>query len=230
MLLEFDGVEAYYGYAKILHGMTFNVDRAEKVALLGRNGVGKTTVVNTICGIADRRGGQLTLNGRPLTAPKTYDPVRNGISIVPQGRRIVPTLTVDENLLVGRAMGRAGHWNISRVYDLFPILAEKKHKPGTSLSGGQQQMLAIGRALVSNPDLLILDEPSEGLAPVVVDELAVLFNRLAAEGTGILLIEQHIGLVRKVATRCYIMSKGSVAESGLLSRWSKSELQKHIVV
>jgi len=229
-LLRFEDVDSYYGYAKILHGVSFAIERGERVALLGRNGVGKTTVVNTLSGVARARAGRIYVRDRLVAAPKPYYAARSGIAIVPQGRRIIPTLTVEENLLVGQAGSRGGEWNTSRVYELFPILREKRNNIGTSLSGGQQQMLAIGRALMANPDLLILDEPSEGLAPVIIDELASLFTSLAQRGTGIFLIEQNIGLIRRVATRCYILSKGQVVEGGPLDRWSKQELQKHIIV
>jgi branched-chain amino acid transport system ATP-binding protein len=139
-------------------------------------------------------------------------------------------LTVEENLLLGAATRRPGPWTLAKVQELFPILAERRHNPGLALSGGQQQMLAIGRALMANPDLLILDEPSEGLAPVVVDELAALLVRLGKDGLGILLIEQNISLIHRVAERFHVLSKGAVAESGSLLNVSRDELQRHIAI
>jgi branched-chain amino acid transport system ATP-binding protein len=147
-----------------------------------------------------------------------------------QGRGILPNLTVEENLLLGTAMGRGGPWSLKRVYELFPILAERSQNPGMALSGGQQQMLAIGRALVANPELLILDEPSEGLAPVIVDELAALLVRLGGEGIGILLIEQNVSLIHRVVERFYVLSKGAVAAQGALRNVTKEELQRHIAI
>jgi branched-chain amino acid transport system ATP-binding protein len=147
-----------------------------------------------------------------------------------QGRGIIASLTVEENLLLGQAARRDGPWSLARVYELFPILNERRNNPGLALSGGQQQMLAIGRALISNPELLILDEPSEGLAPVIVDELAALFNRLGREGVGILLIEQNVSLIHRVVERFYVLSKGAVAEEGSLQNVTKEELQRHIAI
>jgi ABC-type branched-subunit amino acid transport system ATPase component len=159
-----------------------------------------------------------------------YTAAQNGIAIVLQGRGIVPHLTVEENLLLGTATKRAGPWSLSRVHETFPILRERRNNPGLALSGGQQQMLAIGRALIANPDLLILDEPSEGLAPVIVDELAALLIRLAGDGIGILLIEQNVSLIHRVAERYYVLSKGAVAESGSLRDVGREELQRHIAI
>jgi branched-chain amino acid transport system ATP-binding protein len=150
--------------------------------------------------------------------------------VVPQGRRIVPGLTVLENLELGAAVDRKGPWSLETVFELFPILRERRHQLGTSMSGGQQQMLAIGRALMSNPELLVLDEPSEGLAPVIVDELGNLCLKLGKQGTSILLIEQNFGLVHKVAERYYVLSKGMVIEKGSMAGLSIESLKKHVAV
>ena len=171
-LLELDNVNAFYGSAHILHDLSLNVRAGEQVALIGRNGVGKTTVVNTILGLAQMKGGHIRMGGKEITQPRPYVAAQHGMAVVPQGRRIVANLTVEENLLLGAATGRKGPWNVSEIYKLFPILQERAHTPGTALSGGQQQMLAVGRALMANPDLILLDEPTEGLAPVIVDQLA----------------------------------------------------------
>ncbi|MGE0715918.1 MAG: ABC transporter ATP-binding protein [Alphaproteobacteria bacterium] len=229
-LLAFRDVDSFYGRAQVLHGVSFDIGAEERVAILGRNGVGKTTIVNSFLGVATIRAGEVDLVGNRTQHFHHFTAARAGIAVVPQGRRIVPTLTVRENLLLGAAVGRPGAWNMGRVFDLFPILRERAEGPGTALSGGQQQMLAIGRALMANPRLLVLDEPSEGLAPVIVDELAEIFRRLAAEGTGILLIEQNFGLVRRVADRYYVLSKGTIVEAGELAGLSVESLKKHVAV
>ncbi|HWK94800.1 MAG TPA: ABC transporter ATP-binding protein [Pseudolabrys sp.] len=229
-LLAFNDVHALYGRARILNGVTFDVDAGERVALVGRNGVGKTTVVNTLCGVTRIGQGQVEIRGRTIKDLRGYTAAQNGIAIVMQGRGILPNLTVEENLLLGTATGRKGPWSLEKVQDLFPILRERRANPGLALSGGQQQMLAIGRALMANPDLLILDEPSEGLAPVIVDELAALLVKLGEDGIGILLIEQNISLIHRVAQRFYVLSKGAVAESGSLQNVTRDELERHIAI
>ncbi len=229
-LLAFHDVHAYYGNAKILNGISFSVEAGERVALVGRNGVGKTTVVNTLCGVTRIGSGHIELRGQTLPDLRGYTAAQNGVGIVLQGRGILPNLTVEENLLLGAATGRQGRWSLSAVYELFPILRERNANPGLALSGGQQQMLAIGRALMSNPNLLVLDEPSEGLAPVIVDDLSSLFLQLASEGIGILLIEQNISLIWRVVERFYVVSKGSIAATGTVADVSREELQRHIAI
>lgn len=229
-LLELADVHSAYGSARVLHGVSLRVEQGERVALIGRNGVGKTTVVNTCIGAARLTSGRLSFIGSPQSSIRAYGAARSGIAIVPQGRRIVPGLTVRENLLLGSAPDRKGPWNIESVFAMYPILRERAQGLGTAMSGGQQQMLAIGRALMANPDLLILDEPSEGLAPVIVDELGDSLVRLASQGTAIMLIEQNFGLIRTVGGRYYVMSKGSVVEEGRLSELTTEELKKHVSV
>jgi branched-chain amino acid transport system ATP-binding protein len=229
-LLAFNDVHALYGRARILNGVTFAVDAGERVALVGRNGVGKTTVVNTLCGVTRIAQGEVDVRGRAVKDLRGYTAAQNGIAIVMQGRGILPNLTVEENLLLGTATGRKGPWSLDKVQELFPILRERRANPGLALSGGQQQMLAIGRALMANPDLLILDEPSEGLAPVIVDELAALLVKLGEDGIGILLIEQNISLIHRVAQRFYVLSKGAVAESGSLQNVTRDQLERHIAI
>lgn len=229
-LLQLDRVHAAYGEAQVLHDLSINVKAGERVAILGRNGVGKTTVVNACTGVARVRQGTVSFNGKPQTAIRHFTAARSGIAVVPQGRRIVPGLTVRENLLLGAAVGRKGPWNFETVCKLFPILLERSEGLGTAMSGGQQQMLAIGRALMANPALLILDEPSEGLAPVIIDGLAETLVKLASGETSILLIEQNFSLVHAVAERYYVMSKGAVVEEGQLAGLSKESLKKHVAV
>jgi branched-chain amino acid transport system ATP-binding protein len=229
-LLRLENVDAFYGAAHILHGLSLHVNAGERVALIGRNGVGKTTVVNTILGLASLRGGSIHLGAHALTRPRTYVPAQHGVVVVPQGRRIVANLTVEENLLLGAAVGRKGPWTVPEVYKLFPILQERAHTPGTALSGGQQQMLAVGRALMANPALILLDEPTEGLAPVIVDQLGVIFKRVAAQGTALLLIEQNMTLVVRVAERYCAMAKGAVVAEGSVHEESVEELHRHVMV
>jgi ABC-type branched-subunit amino acid transport system ATPase component len=229
-LLKLENVNAFYGSAHILHNLSLTVEPGERVALIGRNGVGKTTVVNTILGLASLRGGEIRLGAHKLNRPRPYLAPAHGVAVVPQGRRIVANLTVEENLLLGAAVRRKGPWNLASVYALFPILKERAHTPGTALSGGQQQMLAIGRALMANPSLVLLDEPTEGLAPVIVDQLAEIFNKVAGQGTALLLIEQNMSLVMRVAKRYCAMAKGSVVAEGSVAAESLDELHEHVMV
>ncbi len=231
-LLKLVDVDSFYGAAHVLHGLSLHVNPGERVGLIGRNGVGKTTVVNTILGLAQMKSGQVRIAGKVLSRPRTYDAAQRGVAVVPQGRRIVANLTVEENLLLGAATGRKGHWTVPEIYKLFPILKERAHTPGTALSGGQQQMLAVGRALMANPSLILLDEPTEGLAPVIVDQLADIFNRVAQQGTALLLIEQNMSLVVRVARRYLAMAKGSIVAQGEVvnSRECLKDLEAHIVV
>jgi branched-chain amino acid transport system ATP-binding protein len=229
-LLAFQDVHSGYGDARVLHGVDITVSDNERIAIVGRNGVGKTTIVNTFLGVARLNGGEIRIGGSPVRTLRRFTAARSGIAVVPQGRRIIPNLTVEENLQLGAAVDRRGHWTLDKVYDLFPILRERAGNAGTALSGGQQQMLAIGRALMANPALLVLDEPSEGLAPVIVDELAVIFNRLADGGTGLLLIEQNLGLIARVARRYYALSKGTVVDQGDLEGLSIEGLKRHVAV
>jgi ABC-type branched-subunit amino acid transport system ATPase component len=229
-LLKFDNVEAGYGQARILHGINLEVSEGGAVAVLGRNGVGKTTLVNTLLGLARLTHGEITVRNRPFTGARPYLAARSGIAVVIQGRGILSNLTVHENLILGAATKRSGPWTTETVLKLFPMLKERSNVCGTTLSGGQQQMLAIGRALMANPDLLILDEPSEGLAPVIVDELADVLRGLAENGTSILLIEQNLGLVERVAEEYYVLSKGRVVDRGTMGETTREALNKHIAI
>ncbi len=229
-ILTFDSVEAGYGHARILNGVSFSIGRGDAVAVLGRNGVGKTTIVNTFIGVARVFDGCVRLQGREPRAIRNYSAARSGVATVLQGRCILPNLTVRENLLLGAAPRRPGPWSLRQVFDLFPILQERAQSRGNALSGGQQQMLAIGRALMANPDLLVLDEPSEGLAPVIIDNLAAVLRRLSFEGTAILLIEQNLSLVERVVRSYHVLSKGRVVEHGSLSNTTVADLQRHIAI
>lgn len=229
-LLAFDDVHAFYGHAHILHGVSFEVGSGESVAILGRNGVGKTTVINTLLGIARKGSGNVVFQGVAQASLRNYQAARLGIGVVLQGRYIFPNLTVRENLLLGAASARPGQWTLKTVFELFPILRERAASLGTMLSGGQQQMLAIGRALMANPNLLVLDEPSEGLAPVIVDELAEVLLRLRSEGTALLLVEQNLSLIERVSRRFAVLSKGRIVEQASLEGIDVLSLRHHITI
>jgi branched-chain amino acid transport system ATP-binding protein len=205
---------AGYGKSVVLRGIDLDVDEGESLAVVGKNGAGKSTLLNSFFGGTTIKGGTIEVGGQALEKLPGYRAPMQGVTISPQGRLILAHLTVQENLLLGAAAGRKGHWTLPRVYELFPILSERRNAMGTALSGGQQQMLAVGRALLGNPRVLLLDEPSEGLSPVMVDGLADTFNKIRAAGTGVLLVEQHLNLVRRVTQRFVVMAKGEIIDRG----------------
>ena len=207
-------LSAGYGKSVVLRGIDLDVDEGESVAVVGKNGAGKSTLLNSFFGGTTIRGGTIEVGGAKLERLPAYRAPEQGVTISPQGRLILPHLTVQENLLLGGASRRKGHWTLQGIYALFPVLLERKDKMGTALSGGQQQMLAVGRALLGNPRVLLLDEPSEGLSPLLVDELATTFNKIRAAGTGILLVEQHLNLVRRITQRFVVMAKGEIIDRG----------------
>jgi branched-chain amino acid transport system ATP-binding protein len=213
-LLEILGIESYYGDSHILHGVTLSVQPSEIIALLGRNGVGKTTTIQTILGLPAPRSGEIRFKGELISDLPTYEIARRGIGWVPQGHRIFPTLSVDENLQLAAAKARPGPWSPKDTYDLFPRLQTRRSARGDTLSGGEQQMLAIARALVQNPDLLLMDEPSEGLSPRLVEEVGEIIKRLHEQGVAILLVEQNLNFALSIAQRLLIMNKGSILFSG----------------
>ena len=209
-LLRVEGLDAFYGSARALQGVSFEMGH-EPVAIIGRNGMGKTTLCAAIMGFSPPRArGSVTFEGQELLGRPSYKIARAGLGYVPQGRRLFPSLTVDEHLKIASRNGGGG-WSVSRVYDLFPRLAERKRNGGAQLSGGEQQMLAIGRALLGNPKLLIIDEPSEGLAPTIVDSMIDTLRKLGEEGIAILLIEQNLGVATSIAERQLIMVGGEIA-------------------
>src|SRR6266849_2551639 len=207
-VLSVEGIHTYYGESHILQGVSLDVHAGELVALLGRNGAGKTTTISSIIGFNRPRAGKVVLNGRDVTGQPPYAIATAGVGLVPQGRRIFAPLTVKENLVFAET--RKGRWTLARVYELFPRLEERQHNRGNSLSGGEQQMLAIGRALLMNPGLLLMDEPSEGLAPLVVREIGRIIGELKESGIAILLAEQNLAMALSVADRCYVLNKGQV--------------------
>jgi branched-chain amino acid transport system ATP-binding protein len=229
-VLTFDAVRAYYGTALIVDGLSFEVNEGECFSLLGPNGVGKTTSLNAMYGIARLRGGSILVDGKRLSARRAYEASRFGAALVPQGRWIVSTLTVEENLLIGQASRRPGPWNLDAVFRLFPDLKDRRKSGGTNLSGGQQQMLAIGRALMANPRILILDEPSEGLAPVVIDQLSDTLAELRNQGTSMLLVEQRLDIVTRLADRFAVLAKGRVVSEGSIAHTTDEQLRELVAV
>jgi branched-chain amino acid transport system ATP-binding protein len=211
-LLEVEDLHAFYGPAHVLHGVSFSIGD-EPIAIVGRNGMGKTTLCAAIMGITPpRASGSVRVRGSELRGKPSYKVARSGIGYVPQGRRLFPSLSVDEHLHMVEGRRNGGQrWDADRVYELFPRLAERKRNGGAQLSGGEQQMLAIGRALLTNPDLLIMDEPSEGLAPTVIELLIETFRKLEQEGLRILLIEQNLAVATSLAERQLVMIAGEIA-------------------
>lgn len=208
-LLQVSGLSAGYGAATVLHEVSFEMG-VEAVAIVGRNGMGKTTLCNTIMGLVPTRGGSVNLGGENLTGNKIHNIASQGIGYVPQGRRLFPSLTAHEHLAMLAKDTRGQRWTPEAVYELFPRLVERKGVSGTSLSGGEQQMLAIGRALLLNAPLIIMDEPSEGLAPTIVDNLIEVSRVLVEEGHAVLLVEQNLHVATEIADRQLIMVSGRV--------------------
>ena len=222
--LSIRGLTAGYGKSVVLRGIDLEVDEGESVAVVGKNGAGKSTLLNSFFGGTTLKSGSITLGGVAIEKLPAYAAPKHGVSISPQGRLILPHLTVQENLLLGAASGRKGMWTLQKVFELFPILLERRHKMGTALSGGQQQMLAVARALLGNPKVILLDEPSEGLSPILVDELVTTFNKIRGTGTGVLVVEQHLNLVRRTTQRFVVMAKGEIIDRG---RTEDIDSEKH---
>lgn len=210
-MLELDDIHTYYGESYILQGISLKVREGSVVALLGRNGMGKTTTIRSIIGFTPPRRGAIRFRGKDITNLPPYQIAKLGLGLVPQGRRIFPSLSVRENLVMSaRTRGKSDPWTLEKIYYLFPILKERANVKGTSLSGGEQQMLTIGRALLTNPDLLLMDEPSEGLAPMIVRDVGWIIGRLKRSGLAILLVEQNFSLALSVADYVYVINKGEI--------------------
>jgi branched-chain amino acid transport system ATP-binding protein len=208
-MLQLDDLHTYYGQSHVLYGVSLKVKEGSAVALLGRNGMGKTTTIHSIMGMTPPSQGRIIFKGEDITRLQPYQIPQTGLALVPQGRRIFPYLTVKENLTMAARRGRKSEgWTIDRIYSLFPILKERSEYKGNQLSGGEQQMLCIGRALMTNPDMLLMDEPSEGLAPLIVREVANVISALHKSGLSILLVEQNLKMALAVADYIYILSKG----------------------
>lgn len=218
-MLRVSGIEAAYGSSQVLFDVSIKIGEGEVVTLLGRNGMGKTTTVRAIMGLLPARSGQIEFMGEPLTGLAPEQVARRGIGLVPEGRQVFPTLTVHENLVAtsGNRLGMARPWTLERVNELFPRLGTRRNQMANTLSGGEAQMLAIGRALMTNPRLLILDEATEGLAPVIRAEIWSVIAHLRAEGQAILVIDKNLNILKKLANRHYIIERGRSVWSGGLA-------------
>jgi len=214
LLLELDRIHTYYGESHILQGVSLAVEPGRVVGLLGRNGVGKTTTLQSILGLPAPRSGDIWLRGESITGWPTYAVVRAGVGWVPQGHRIFPRLTTAENLALAAVHARPGPWTMARIFELFPRLEERRKARGSTLSGGEQQMLAIARALIQNPQLILMDEPSEGLSPRLVAEVGSIIRRLNAEGCAIFLVEQNLSFALRVTDSILVMNKGRIVFAG----------------
>ncbi len=207
-----EGLHTYYGKSHILHGVDLEVAEGRITALLGRNGAGKSTTLRTLMGLTPAREGRVTIFGADATRWPTYRIAASGVGYVPEGRRIFANLSVEENLKV--PLERSGPWTIERIYELFPRLAERRNNRGRQLSGGEQEMLSIGRALLLNPRLLVLDEPSQGLAPLIVKEVFRVVSQMRAEGISVLLVEQNARMTLEIADDAYVLDDGAIVFSG----------------
>jgi branched-chain amino acid transport system ATP-binding protein len=216
LLIEARELHAYYGASHILHGVDFAVARGETVGLMGRNGMGKTTLLKSVLGLVAPRGGEVRVRGRAMTGAAPHVIARQGIAYVPEGRGIFPNLTTRENLVMAARAGVDGRrdWTLERVLDTFPALARRMDHGGGQLSGGEQQMLTIGRALMTNPDLLILDEATEGLAPLVAREIWAIIRRIREAGIATVIVDKNFGRVSAIADRAVVLVKGSVVYTG----------------
>ncbi len=210
-MLEVRDIHSYYGKSHVLEGVSITVGAGELVTLLGRNGAGKTTTLRSIVGVVRPKAGTVRFNGQDMAGKEIYQIARAGIALVPEHRGIFGVLTVEENL---RVAVREGWWTISDIYDLFPRLYERRRNGGNALSGGEQQMLSMARALLSNPKLLLLDEPTEGLAPVIVDEIVKTLIDIRRTGMSVLLVEQNLAVCEKLADRHYVLEQGRIVYSG----------------
>jgi branched-chain amino acid transport system ATP-binding protein len=223
-LLTIDSLEASYGDARALHGISFALKQGETLALIGANGAGKSTLLKCICGLIQSKTGSIIYKGEMISRLPAYEIVKRGIALVPEGRRLFPSLSVEENLMLGGQIERAGPWKLESLFSLFPILKEKRNVPSTSLSGGQQQMVAIGRALMSNPDLILFDELSLGLAPIVIKDIYDRLADITASGLTVILVEQDVTRALTSATRFVCLQEGRVSLAGAPSEHSRDAI------
>ncbi len=233
-ILNIDQINTFYGQSHVLQGVALSIQKGEVVCLLGRNGVGKTTTLRSVIGLTPPRSGRILFKGIDVARKYPYQIAQMGMGYVPDDRRIFPDLTLFENLELARRLSSKGksRWTFEKIYDLFPVFIELKQRRGTQLSGGEQKMLAIGRALMKNPDLLLLDEPSEGLAPLIVQNLAEVTDRIRSEGVTILLADQNLKFCRRTSDRGYILEKGMIQYQGIMEEiWQNEEIvRKYLVV
>jgi branched-chain amino acid transport system ATP-binding protein len=233
-ILNIDQINTFYGQSHVLQGVSLSIQKGEVVCLLGRNGVGKTTTLRSIIGLTPPRSGKILFKGVDVAGKPPYQIAQMGIGYVPDDRRIFADLTLFENLELARRLSSRGktQWTFEKIYDLFPVFVDLKERKGNQLSGGEQKMLATGRALMKNPDLLLLDEPSEGLAPLVIQNLVEVTGRIRSEGVTILLADQNLKFCRKTSDRGYILEKGMIQYQGAMKEiWQNEEIvRKYLVV
>jgi len=231
-LLSLDGVDAGYGTTTILSGIDLTVDRGEIVGVVGRNGVGKTTLLKTVVGLLQPTSGTITYDGTDVTTQSGMDRARSGIGYIPQGREIFPDLTVRENLIMGEQISEDSDTLLyEEVYDYFPILEERSDQEGGTLSGGQQQMLAIARALVADPDLLLLDEPSEGIQPSITQQIAADIQSINDElDTTVLFVEQNLGVIQEMSDRCYAINRGRIVDELDRAELGEDDLAQYLAI
>lgn len=210
-LLDVRAIDTFYGDFQALFGISLNVRAGQVVTVIGANGAGKSTLLKSIAGLMRPRRGEIVFNGAPVAGIPAFDALGRGIALVPEGRRLFPSLTVEENLLIGGQLRRPGPWTLARIYELFPVLAERRNLPAPALSGGQQQMAAIARALMANPQLLLCDEISLGLAPIVVRDIYARLPQIVAEGLSLIIVEQDIVQALRAASHVYCLQEGRVA-------------------
>lgn len=225
-LVETAGLTAHYGDAQALFGIDFRLETGELVAIIGANGAGKSTFLKALTGLVKVPQDSVRFDGAPIGGLPPGQIVRRGLAMVPEGRRLFPSLSVEENLLMGATAGRAGPWNLARLYAMFPILEQKRRQPGTSLSGGQQQMVALGRALMSNPTVLLCDELSLGLAPIVIREIYDAMPRITAEGMSVVVVEQDVTVAQRVSQRVYCFQEGRVSLEGASDALTREQISR----
>jgi branched-chain amino acid transport system ATP-binding protein len=225
-LLGTHGLTARYGDAQALFGIDFRLEPGEVVAIIGANGAGKSTLMKALTGLVRAAREQVTFEDEPIGGLPSAEIVRRGIALVPEGRRLFPSLSVEENLRIGATAKRAGPWHLERVYRLFPILRDKRAQPSTALSGGQQQMVALGRALMGNPKVLLCDELSLGLAPIVIHEIYAAVPALCAEGMTLVVVEQDVVLAQRVSRRVYCFQEGRVALEGMSAALTREQISQ----
>ena len=225
-LLETTGLQAFYGDAQALFGIDFALQAGEITAVIGANGAGKSTFLKSITGLVKVPGEAIRHQGQPIGGLPPAEIVKRGIAMVPEGRRLFPSLSVEENLQMGALSRRPGPWNLQRLFKMFPILEQKRRQPSTSLSGGQQQMVALGRALMSNPELLLCDELSLGLAPIVIREIYAAMPTITSEGMTVVIVEQDVGLAQQVSQQVYCFQEGHVSLSGRSAELTREQISQ----
>ena len=225
-ILKLNGLDAFYGDFQALYGLDLTLAQGEVLAIIGANGAGKTTLLRSIAGLMANQPEQIRYRGEPIGALRADQVAARGLALVPEGRQLFPSLSVEENLIIGGRVGRKGPWSLSKVYDLFPILEERKHQASTSLSGGQQQMVAIGRALMSNPELILFDEISLGLAPIIIKDIYDALPGIVGGGMSAVIVEQDVTKALAVSSRVYCLQEGRVSLEGNSQTVSRDEISR----